>query len=227
MAQNSKSGLHAERGQRPVPGRVIRPQGASPVGEAPRRSADDARQRSCGACAPYRLVQGLPSSGRARPRCNGRTLRCRDDLICHETTGDPGDTQHCAGALIFHEKLGRPNWRIRFAALLGLFDPSRLHLNAPVVDTVADFVRIVSDLWLSAAAGLGGAPQPRFGRSHRGRCNRGRAGRRRGRRAQPIGTACFAVWLPWPLRNRCPLLPSVPQRCRQSGWPPQICGGVP
>jgi hypothetical protein len=52
---------------------------------------------------------------------------------CHETTHEKlQDEQHCAGALILHEKLGRPNWRIRFAAQLGLFDPSRLHLEAPV-----------------------------------------------------------------------------------------------
>jgi hypothetical protein len=66
-------------------------------------------------------------------------------FLCHETTRLPEDQQqHCAGALILHEKLGRPNWRIRFAANLGLFDPSRLHLEAPVVDSVADFVRIAS-----------------------------------------------------------------------------------
>ena len=58
--------------------RAIQPN-AGPVGDAPRRSADDARQRRHGACAPYRVVQGMPSSGRARPRCNGRPLRCRDD----------------------------------------------------------------------------------------------------------------------------------------------------
>ncbi len=39
-------------------GRAIQPQGADPVGEAPRRSADDARQRRRGACAPHRVVQG-------------------------------------------------------------------------------------------------------------------------------------------------------------------------
>jgi hypothetical protein len=60
---------------------------------------------------------------------------------CHETLHRP-EHQHCAGALILHEKVGRPNWRIRFAALLGLFDSARLHMEAPVFDTVADFVRI-------------------------------------------------------------------------------------
>jgi hypothetical protein len=34
--------------------------------------------------------------------------------------------------LILHEKLGRPNWRSPFAGTLDLFDPRRLHLEAPV-----------------------------------------------------------------------------------------------
>ena len=66
----------------------------------------------------------------------------RGDLTfaCHNTLRK--NQQHCAGALILHEKAGRPNWRIRFAALLGLFDPAQLHMEAPVYDTVADFVRV-------------------------------------------------------------------------------------
>jgi hypothetical protein len=37
-------------------GRAIQPN-AGPVGDAPRRSADDARQRRHGACAPYRVCK--------------------------------------------------------------------------------------------------------------------------------------------------------------------------
>jgi len=40
--------------------------------------------------------------------------------------------QHCAGALILHKKLGRPNWRIPFAGTLGLLYARRLHLDARV-----------------------------------------------------------------------------------------------
>jgi len=46
--------------------------------------------------------------------------------------GRPDSTQHCAGALILHEKLGRPNWRIPFAGALGLCYARRLKLDAPV-----------------------------------------------------------------------------------------------
>jgi hypothetical protein len=62
-------------------------------------------------------------------------------FACHATL-HRREGQHCAGALILHEKVGRPNWRIRFAARLGLFDPARLHMEAPIFDTVADFVRV-------------------------------------------------------------------------------------
>lgn len=72
---------------------------------------------------------------------------------CHKTVdysgddgGQPGDRpQQCAGALILHEKLGRPNWRYRFAHMLGLYDPSRLDMTAPVVDSVEEFVRLQSE----------------------------------------------------------------------------------
>jgi hypothetical protein len=48
--------------------------------------------------------------------------------------------QHCVGALIPHEKLGKPNWRIRFAHACGLYNPARLDLTAPVVDTIGEFL---------------------------------------------------------------------------------------
>ena len=98
--------------------------------------------------------EGPPEGHRAGPYGNRRARSPRalrgnrrsaipGDLTfaCHETTRQPV-VQHCAGALILNEKLGRPNWRIRFAATLGLFDPSRLHLEAPVVDSFEAFVRM-------------------------------------------------------------------------------------
>jgi hypothetical protein len=80
MAQNQKSGLHSERGQeRPV-------QWAAPFNRTPAPSVTPpagppmtlgnvatARVRLIVWCKEYR------HPGRARPRCNGRKLRCRDD----------------------------------------------------------------------------------------------------------------------------------------------------
>lgn len=72
---------------------------------------------------------------------NDHTFACHE-TVDHDALGRPrthSKTQHCAGALILHEKLGRPNWRIRFAHRLGLYDPARLDMAAPVFDTVEDF----------------------------------------------------------------------------------------
>lgn len=55
----------------------------------------------------------------------------------------PGDKpQHCAGALILHEKLGKPSWMIRLAHALGIYDPARLDMTAPVVDSAAEFLKL-------------------------------------------------------------------------------------
>jgi len=42
-------------------------------------------------------------------------------------------TPHCAGALIFNEKLGTPHQLMRIAERLGLYDRSKLNMAAPVV----------------------------------------------------------------------------------------------
>lgn len=70
---------------------------------------------------------------------------------CHKTIHGRGrkrrriDRQMCAGALILHEKLGKPNWRIRYAHALGLYDPSRLVMASPVVESIEQFVAIQSE----------------------------------------------------------------------------------
>jgi hypothetical protein len=60
---------------------------------------------------------------------------------CHKTV-DYGDAKpaeyeegHCAGALILREKLGRPSLVMRFARMVGVYDPSRLEMDAPVYDS--------------------------------------------------------------------------------------------
>ena len=86
--------------------------------------------RPCAHC-PFRSDRPF---GVRRARCEkiptalfGRDLT----FTCHETTEQPVP-QHCAGALILHKKLGRPNWRIPFAGTLGLLYARRLHLDARV-----------------------------------------------------------------------------------------------
>ena len=73
-----------------------------------------------------------------------------DGFMCHKTVpyDDPEtytggrptpDGQHCAGAMIFLEKIQEPNQLMLLALVRGTFDPSRLDMTAPVVDTQAQF----------------------------------------------------------------------------------------
>lgn len=68
-------------------------------------------------------------------------------FTCHETTvPDDGDedgvammdgprAQHCAGALILLEKIGKPNQMMRISERLGMYDYSKLNMHAPVFKT--------------------------------------------------------------------------------------------
>jgi hypothetical protein len=42
------------------------------------------------------------------------------------------DSAHCAGALIYWEKRGKPNQMMRVARRLGLYDPNKLDMTADV-----------------------------------------------------------------------------------------------
>jgi len=99
----------------------------------------------CSNC-PFRLDQHYLRRARAQEIADAL---CKQDLTftCHKTTGVMGNDapahQHCAGALVMMQKSGRlfDNWRIRFAAFLGLFKPERLNMNAPVYDSPETFVQ--------------------------------------------------------------------------------------
>jgi hypothetical protein len=70
-------------------------------------------------------------------------------FACHETTveGEDGeqketnDSQHCAGAMILLEKINRPNQMMRICERLGLYDRTKLDMDAPVFDTPKEFVK--------------------------------------------------------------------------------------
>lgn len=52
-----------------------------------------------------------------------------------------GKTPHCAGALIFNEKRGQPHQMARICSRIGMYDPSKLDMKAPVGTKPADFKR--------------------------------------------------------------------------------------
>jgi hypothetical protein len=94
--------------------------------------------RPCSDC-PFRADRRFPLR-RASEIAEGIFKKDRT-FCCHKTVRRwPVEEQHCAGALILHERLGKPNWRIRFAHALGLYDPARLDMLAPVVRSIAEFL---------------------------------------------------------------------------------------
>jgi hypothetical protein len=70
------------------------------------------------------------------------------EFVCHQTAeydeGDDegynggyvekpnGESQHCAGALIFHEHMEWPHLMMRVNAQMGLYDASKLKMDSPV-----------------------------------------------------------------------------------------------
>lgn len=70
------------------------------------------------------------------------------EFPCHATLDYANDsggaetskTAHCAGALILLEKLERPSQMMRIAERLGLYDPAKLDMAAPVFDSFEDMV---------------------------------------------------------------------------------------
>lgn len=67
----------------------------------------------------------------------------RSEFPCHQTLdyeggGDSRETEktmHCAGALILLEKLDRPSQMMRICERLGLYDRTKLDMDAPVFDS--------------------------------------------------------------------------------------------
>ncbi len=70
----------------------------------------------------------------------------RGEFYCHKTTvpveDDEGgervptkDSLHCAGALILMEKEGRSSQMMRIAERVGMYDASKLDMDAPVYDS--------------------------------------------------------------------------------------------
>lgn len=68
-------------------------------------------------------------------------------FFCHKTTRFDEDgihlphenEQHCAGAMLVLEKLGRPNIPMRIAQLVGIYSPEQLQEWDAVYDSLADF----------------------------------------------------------------------------------------
>lgn len=100
----------------------------------------------CANC-PYRTdVEPYLRPERARELANN--LTDGGDFACHKTTrfDDEGEVvrdrqeQQCAGALILQEKSGQLGQSTRIAERLGLFNASKLDIEAPVYSSIGAFV---------------------------------------------------------------------------------------
>ena len=66
---------------------------------------------------------------------------------CHKTNSfDDGEaietknSQHCGGALIFLERMERPNQLMRIAERFGFYDRTKLDMSSPVFETMDEMM---------------------------------------------------------------------------------------
>jgi hypothetical protein len=94
----------------------------------------------CGNC-PFRTdVDPYIHEGRVREIQQALSDRSQvSSFWCHKTTTAGGASgkqlQHCAGAMILLEKIGEPSQAMDIAYTLGLYDPEKLNMLAPVYDS--------------------------------------------------------------------------------------------
>jgi hypothetical protein len=106
-----------------------------------------ALRRPCANC-PFREDCLRGWLGRERAGEIADTLRDDRTFACHKTTragGSSGPEQHCAGALIVLEREGMIPQLARIAGRLGFYDPDALDPDAPVFDSLDDFVEHHAD----------------------------------------------------------------------------------
>lgn len=87
------------------------------------------------------------------PESAEEILTGQGDFPCHKTTNfeddldgeaspcrDTSNEHHCAGFLILLEKEGRPNQMMRISERLGMYDPNKIDMDAPVYDSIEECI---------------------------------------------------------------------------------------
>lgn len=98
--------------------------------------------RPCANC-PFRSDRpGYLTAERVESIINAITREQRT-FSCHKTNRfedgeavETANSQHCAGALIFLERMEAPNQLMRIAERLGFYDRTKLDMDAPVFEDV-------------------------------------------------------------------------------------------
>jgi hypothetical protein len=105
--------------------------------------------KPCGDC-PFRTDKKFPLRYERREEIAG-ALYGGGEFHCHKTVDysedDDGDSEPstggasvCAGSLIVLERMGDPNQMMRIAQRVGMYDPAKLDMDAPVYDDLEDWV---------------------------------------------------------------------------------------
>ena len=67
-------------------------------------------------------------------------------FACHKTTDKPdSEHEHCAGALILLEREENPNQMMRIAERLGMYDRTKLDMQAPVFESPDDMQAVFNE----------------------------------------------------------------------------------
>ena len=74
---------------------------------------------------------------------NGQTFTCHKHT--HSLGYEGKDEQHCAGATIILEKEEMPNQMMRWMERIGMYDMRKVNMEAPVYDSVVDFMEAVEE----------------------------------------------------------------------------------
>lgn len=115
--------------------------------------------KPCKDCPFRKDIRAYLNPERAQEICES-IIDDQQTFSCHKFNGfdDDGVTiegeraQHCAGAMIFLEKIDRPNQMMRIAERLGMYDRTKLQMDAPVFESPDEFIKAQEDTLSKARA---------------------------------------------------------------------------
>ena len=94
----------------------------------------------CGECPFRNDINGYLTTARVK-QLKKDVVNGEKTFACHKTVYSPGTTEHhCAGALILLKKLNKHGRMLQIAERLGLYDPSKLDMSAPVFDSFEEMI---------------------------------------------------------------------------------------
>lgn len=97
-------------------------------------------RRPCGQCPFRNDIEPFIRPARAREILHCLTAQ-QGTFACHKTTQGGTTEQHCAGAMILLEKMGRPNQMMRIMERMRAYDHRNLDMTAPVYRTPLEMIR--------------------------------------------------------------------------------------